>query len=241
MRNTQATNGGTTQRDDLAIANRILFHYGIVDGFGHISARDEHDPNRYLMSHYIAPGLVTPADIRSLSLDSIPEDTSERHYSERFIHGEIYKTRPDVRAVIHCHAAALIPFGVTTTPLRPIYHMSAFIGDHVPVFEIRDAAGMTDMLIRTPELGAALARTLGSRPMALMRGHGATFVGGSVQQVVYRAMYGTQNAHSQMDAMRLGGEVTYLAPEECALMEDHAKGIYTRPWSIWKAEAAAGL
>jgi len=223
-------------RDDLVTANRILFHFGIVDGYGHISARNDADPSTFVMARYVAPGLVTNDDLRLFSLDSIALRDGERHYSERFIHGEIYKARADVMSVIHCHAAPLIPFGVTKTPLRPVYHMSAFLGAGVPVFEIRETAGMTDMLIRTPELGAALARTLGDRPMALMRGHGATFVGDSIKQVVYRSIYGAQNAVSQMEALRLG-EVTYLEPEEAALMQTHSHGTLNRPWEIWKQQA----
>ena len=230
------TQTAQTLRDDLVIANRILFHQGIVDGFGHISARSEADPSKFLMARYVAPGLVTSDDMREFDLDSTPIKDGERHYSERFIHGEIYKVRSDVRAVIHCHAAPLIPFGVTKTPLRPIYHMSAFLAAGVPVFEIRDTAGMTDMLIRTPQLGAALAQTLGDGPMALMRGHGATFVGDSIRQVTYRAIYATQNAVSQMEAVQLG-EVTYLDPQEAAKMESHARDILNRPWEIWKREA----
>ena len=222
--------------DDLVAANRILFHYGILDGFGHVSARHDADPATYVMARYVAPGLVTAEDVRTFDLDSVPLDEGDRHYSERFIHGEIYKARPHVRAVVHCHAAPLIPFGITKTPLRPVYHMSAFLAGGVPVFEIRDAAGMTDMLIRTPELGAALARSLGDRPIALMRGHGATLVGESIDQVVYRAMYATQNALSQLDALRLG-EVNYLADEEAAKYEVHARDILNRPWEIWKREA----
>lgn len=222
--------------DDLVVANRILFHHRIVDGFGHVSVRHDGDPGKFLMAHYVAPGLVGAGDVRVFDLDCVPERANERHYSERFIHGALYRARPDVQAVVHCHAPPLLPFGVTKTPLRPIYHMSAFLAAGVPVFEIRDAAGMTDLLIRTPELGEALARTIGAGPMALMRGHGATFVGDSLRQVVYRAVYATQNAVSQMEALRLG-EVTYIDPEEAALMETHARDILNRPWEIWKREA----
>lgn len=222
--------------DDLVVANRILFHHGIVDGFGHVSARHDADPTKYVMARYVAPGLVTAEDLRVFDLDSVPLEDGERHYSERFIHGEVYKANPDVQAVVHCHAAPLIPFGVTKTPLRPVYHMSAFLAGGVPVFEIRDAVGMSDMLIRTPELGAALARTLGDRPIALMRGHGATLVGDSIKQVVYRAVYATQNALSQLDAMRLG-DVNYITDEEAAKYEAHARNILNRPWEIWKREA----
>jgi HCOMODA/2-hydroxy-3-carboxy-muconic semialdehyde decarboxylase len=226
--------------EDLVVANRVLYQRGILDGFGHVSARHDGDPDRFVMARYVAPGIVTTDDLTIFDLDSNPVTRrDDRHYSERFIHGEMYKARPDVRAVVHCHAPPLLPFGVTKTPLRPIYHMSAFLGLGVPVFEIRDVAGMTDLLIRTPELGAALAKTVGSLPMALMRGHGATLVGDSVKQAVYRAIYATQNAQIQLDAMRLG-EVTYLEPEETEKFEAHAGGTLNRPWEIWKREAAVG-
>lgn len=227
--------------EDLVVANRILYKHGILDGFGHVSARNDADPNTFVMARYVPAGVVTTDDLRVLGLDSQPvTNKDERHYSERYIHGELYKARPDVQAVVHCHAPPLLPFGVTKTPLRPIYHMSAFLSAGVPVFEIRDVAGMTDLLIRTPELGAALAKRIGEHPMALMRGHGATIVGSSVRQVVYRAMYATQNAITQLEAMRLG-EVTYLAPEESEKMEAHSGGTLNRPWEIWRREALETL
>src|SRR6266849_5038645 len=187
--------------EELVTANRIIFDQKVVDGFGHISVRHDRDPTTYLMARNIAPGLVTAADIVVFDLDSDPVAVaSSRYYSERFIHGEIYKARPDVRAVIHCHAPQLIPFGATGVPLRPI-------------FEIREAGGMTDMLVRTPQLGKALAISLGDKPIVLMHGHGATMVGVSIKQVVYRAIYAALNAGLQMDAARLG-EAMFLDPEE---------------------------
>lgn len=231
-----AVAASTELLDDLVAGNRILFAHDIVDGFGHISARHPDDPQMFIMARYVAPGLVTRDDLREFTLESEGVIPGEKHYSERYIHGELYKARPDVSAIVHCHAAPLLPFGVTKTPLRPIYHMGAFLADGVPVFEIREAAGMTDMLIRTPALGAALAKTIGAGHMALMRGHGATFVGNSIRQVVYRAIYGTQNAISLLEALQLG-DVTYLDPQEAALMEKHTGGVYNRPWEIWKAEA----
>lgn len=228
---------------ELVTGNRILFHHRVVDAFGHLSVRHDKDPERYLMSRHLAPGLVTANDIVTFDLDSNPiVDIGTRYYSERFIHGEIYKVRPDVVAIVHCHAPPLIPFGATKVPLRPIYHMSGFLGAGVPVFEIRDAGGMTDMLIRTPKLGEALAASLRDKPMILMRGHGATMVGDSIRQVVYRAIYAAQNAILQMDAVRLGGaqggEVTYLADEEAALAEERGNKSIDRAWALWAAEVA---
>src|SRR6266852_1640734 len=158
--------------EDLVAANRILVDQSVLDGYGHVSSRHDRDPNRYLMSRSIAPELVTAADIMEYDLDSDPVDARGRgSYLERFIHGEIYKARPDVKAVVHCHSPSVIPFGVTGVPLRPLYHMSAFIWEGVPVFDIRDAmGGMTDMLVRSPAIGHALARTLGGRAEALIDG-----------------------------------------------------------------------
>ena len=176
--------------EDLVAANRILADQGVVDGYGHVSARHNLDPNRYLLARSIAPELVTAEDILEFDLDSVPVDPRGRKlYLERFIHGEIYKARPDVNSVVHHHSPAVIPFGVTNVRLRPIYHMAAFVGLGVPVFEIREAGGMTDMLVSTPELGRALARTLGDKPAALMRGHGAVVVGDSVPVAVARSVY----------------------------------------------------
>ncbi len=222
--------------DDLLVGNRILYKYGIVDAFGHISVRHQDDPEKYVMSRHLAPGLVQAEDLLTYDLDSNPvTPTQHRLYSERYIHGEIYKLRPDVHSVVHCHAPALIPFGITTAPLMPVYHMSAFIGAGVPVFEIRETAGMTDMLIRTAPIGKALADRLGAKPMVLMRGHGATMVGKTIRHAVYRAMYAAQNAQIQMEALRLGTP-TYLDPQEADNYERYIDEVIHRPWNMWKHE-----
>jgi ribulose-5-phosphate 4-epimerase/fuculose-1-phosphate aldolase len=223
--------------EELVIGNRIIFDQKIVDAFGHISVRHDKDPSKYLLSRNLAPGLVTAADILVFDLDSNPlGDTSGDYYSERFIHGEIYKARPDVVAVIHCHAPQLIPFGVTKARLRPIFHMSGFLGLGAPVFEIRDAGGMTDMLIRSPHLGKALAASLADKPIVLMRGHGATMVGGSIKQVVYRSIYAALNAGLQMEALRLG-EPNFLEPQEAANAAATNDKVIERPWALWKRQA----
>ena len=153
-------------------------------------------------------------------------------YIERFIHGEIYRARPDVMAVVHCHCPDVIPFAATSVPLRPVYHMGFFIGEGVPVFDIRTAAGTTDMLVRTPELGRALVETLGNKPAALMRGHGAVIVAASLHLVVGQAYYLNLNARLQLQAMQLGGDkVTYLGPEETK----KATQDYERSWDFWKS------
>jgi HCOMODA/2-hydroxy-3-carboxy-muconic semialdehyde decarboxylase len=225
----------STLIDDLVTANHILYREGVVDGFGHVSARSEADPGRYLLARSIAPDNVTAADIMEFDLDSNAIDPQGRRvYLERFIHGAIYRARPDAMAIVHSHSPAVIPFGVTATPLRPVSHMGGFLGMTTPVFEIRDAGGtQTDMLIRTPELGAALAQTLGAAPFALMRGHGAVAVGTSLKQAVYRAVYAELNAHLQMDAMRLGS-VTYLNEREASNTAATNDGNLDRPWELWK-------
>ena len=226
--------------DDLVLANKILYRQKVVDAFGHISARHDKDPNRYLMSRYVPPGLVTADDIVTFSLDSEPQDKrGQKYYSERYIHGEIYKHRPDVKAVLHCHSPQLIPFAATGATLKPLYHMSAFLGccgPHIPVFDIKNAAGPTDMLVRTPALGVALAQSLADSQMVLMRGHGATIVGEAVRQVVFRAIYAVQNAGLQVVAMQLG-EPVYLDADESKLAAEMNNRVVERPWSLWRAEA----
>jgi ribulose-5-phosphate 4-epimerase/fuculose-1-phosphate aldolase len=234
-----ASAGPTDPRliEDLVAANRILADYGVLDGYGHVSARHDRDPNRYLLSRSLAPALVTANDIMEYDLDSNPIDARERTlYVERFIHGEIYKARPDVQAVVHHHSPAVIPFGVSTVPLRPLYHMAAFLWEGVPVFEIRNVAGMTDMLVRSPALGRALAQTLGGKAAALMRGHGAVVVSASLPGVVGRSIYLQLNAHLQAQAIALGGPVTYLDPEEGRRADP---GSYQRAWDLWKRKALA--
>jgi len=227
--------------DELVIANKILYKYGVVDGFGHISVRHDGDPEHFfVMSHHLAPPLVTAGDLVTFDLAGQPVDDvpGRRYYSERFIHSEIYKVRPDVVSVVHSHALSLLPFANTKKKLRPMYHMSAFLGKGPPVFDIRKKAGITNMLVRSPELGNALAEKLGPSPVVLMRGHGATMVGASIRAVVYRAIYAMQNAIAQLDAIRLAGDdVTYLDPREADLYDRYSGEVMHRPWNMWRAEA----
>jgi ribulose-5-phosphate 4-epimerase/fuculose-1-phosphate aldolase len=225
--------------EDLVAANRILVDQGVLDGYGHVSVRHPADPARYLMSRSLAPELVTAGDILEYDLDSNIIDARGRTtFLERFIHGEIYKVRPDVKAVVHSHSPSVIPFGVSGAPLRPVYHMSAFLSDSVPVFDIRAATGeMTDMLVRSPQIGQALARTLGARPVALMRGHGAVAVGPSLPHAVFRSVYTEMNARLQAQAMALGGNVTFLDPEEARRAEASIDGTLGRPWELWRRRA----
>ena len=228
--------------DDLVLANKILFELDVVDAFGHISVRHPGDPTKYLMSRHLPPGMVTPADIAIFDLDSNPLTLADKpQYSERFIHGEIYKIRPDVVSVVHCHARPLIPFGVAKgAKLRPMFHMCGFLGCGVPIFEIRKAGGMTDMLIRTPALGKALAASMGDKFVVLMRGHGATMVGQSIPEAVFRAVYATENATIQMQAHALAqnGEIEFLSDEESELS---GKGRNVpRSWTLWKHQFGGG-
>jgi HCOMODA/2-hydroxy-3-carboxy-muconic semialdehyde decarboxylase len=224
--------------EDLVAANRILADQGVLDGWGHVSVRHPRDPNRYLLSRSRAPELITADDIMEFDLDSNPVDGKGRSlYSERFIHGEIYKARPDVMAVVHSHAPALIPFGITKTPLRPVYHRTAFVSLGVPVFEIRERGGMTDMLIRDQALGRALADALGDHPAALMRGHGAVIVGPSIQRVVGRSIFLPFGATMQLQAAALGGPVTYLDDEEARKIEAREGYGLGRSWEAWKRKA----
>jgi ribulose-5-phosphate 4-epimerase/fuculose-1-phosphate aldolase len=231
------------QLDDLVLANKILFRFNVVDAFGHISVRDERDPkNRYLMARHLPPGMVTAKDIVTFDMDSKPlTHVDMPQMSERYIHGEIYKVRPDVISVVHCHARPLIPFGTAKgAKLRPMTHMCGFLGCGVPIYEIRDAGGMTDMLVRTAPLGKALAQSLGDKSVVLMRGHGATMVGDSIQEAVFRAVYSMDNAVVQMQAHQLakGGEVEFLSDEEAG---KSSKGRNVpRAWSLWKHQMTAG-
>ena len=183
----------------------------------------------------MAPGLVTTKDILEYDLEGSPIDPRGRAvYLERFIHAAIYRARPDVKAVVHSHSPSLIAFSVTGTRLRPVYHLSSFLGAGTPIFDIRDASGMTDMLIRDNHLGDALAKVLGNKPVALMRGHGSVVVGDSIPQAVYRIIYTDINARLQMDAARLGA-ITFLSPEEAAKSAAMLDAQVPRAWELWKS------
>jgi ribulose-5-phosphate 4-epimerase/fuculose-1-phosphate aldolase len=219
--------------DELVVANHILANEGVLDGYGHVSVRSPDNRARYLLARAGAPGLVTAADIVEYDLDSTPlTGTAAMGYLERFIHGEIYRARPDVMAVVHCHCPEVIPFADTGVTLRPMYHMSWFIGEGVPLFDNRAGFGITDMLISTPALGKALAAKLGKSSAALLRGHGAVVTAASLHLVVGKAYYLNLNARLQYQAMQLGGgKVTYLEPEEARKAEQ----TYERSWDAWKA------
>jgi ribulose-5-phosphate 4-epimerase/fuculose-1-phosphate aldolase len=225
--------------DDLVAAKHILYTKNIVDGLGHVSARHDKDPNLYVLAAEKAPGLVGREDLAIYDLDSNAQTLRERRpYNERFIHGEIYKARPDVKSVIHCHTPSLVTFCVCQVPLRPLYHMSGFLGCGVARFEIREfAKEATNMLVSSPQLGASLAKVLADKQIVLMRGHGATMAGQSVKHAVYRAIYAALNAIMQMDAMRMG-EITFLSDQEAMKGMDINDRFVERSWALWKLEAA---
>ena len=225
--------------DDLVAANHILYTKNIVDGLGHVSARHDKDPNLYVLAAEKAPGLVEREDLAIYDLDSNAQTLRDRRpYNERFIHGEIYKARPDVKSVVHCHTPSLVTFCVCQVPLRPLYHMSGFLGCGVARFEIREfAKEATDMLVSSPQLGASLAKVLADKQIVLMRGHGATMAGQSVKHAVYRAIYAALNAIMQMDAMRMG-EITFLSDQEAMKGMDINDRFVERSWALWKLEAA---
>ena len=228
--------------EDLVAANAILARHGVVDAFGHISVRHPEAGDRFLLARNMAPGLVSAGDIVEFDLDSNPVTARGRKiYLERYIHAEIYRTRPDVHSVVHSHAPAVVPFAaVPSVPLQAIWHMSGFLGERVPIFEIREIAGEdSDLLIRSRALGAALAASLGAKPVVLMRGHGATVVGTSIKEVVFRAVYTQVNAEIQLQAAALG-PVNYLSAGECRSTTASVGSQVDRAWDLWKREVREG-
>ena len=226
---------------DVVVANHILARQGVVDGFGHVSVRHPDDAGKFLLSRSRAPELVEAADIMVFDLDCIAQGGDSRTaYLERYIHGEIYKARADIHAVVHSHSPSVSPFAASSVRLRPIYHMSGFLSGETRVFDIRHAFGCTDMLVRNREHGAALAAELGDRGVVLMRGHGFVACGLSIPVAVYRAIYTEQNASLQQRAIALGGEVTYLDDEEARLAEATNRSVVGRPWELWKRQVQGG-
>ena len=238
--------GNGTLLDDLVVANRILANENILDGLGHISVRSLTNPNHFFQSRDLAPGLVTAADILEYDLDGNPVNPKgPASVRERFIHGAIYKARPEVKSVVHSHMVSVLPFTDVTTPLRPMYHMAAFLVPGVPVFEIRDVRGHVGMLVDDNTSGDALAKTLGDRTVALLRGHGAAIVGSSIPDAVSNAIFLDVNARVQSQAIALGGNIHYLTQADLAPPTPNqqpsalpgSQGYYPRSWPIWKAKA----
>jgi len=225
---------------ELVIANRIVAHLRLVDSFGHVTVRNPENPQRFFMSRARAPGLVTKDDILEFDLDSTPVDLRGlRPYSERFIHGCLYKLRPEVMAICHNHAHELLPMAVTKTVMRPALHSASVIGQEVPVWDIRDQFGDTNMLVTTNEMGASLAGTVGKGKAALMRGHGSVIVGKTVQDAVFTSFYLRLNAEVVIKAMSMGGTITYLSPGEIDQSgELHSQAASQgRAWEDWCSQA----
>ena len=212
----------------------------MIDAYGHVSLRSPRNPGRYWLARSIAPELVREADLMEYDLDSNALDAQGREsVRERFIHGEIFKARPEVMAVVHNHSPSVIPFSVTGVPMKPIVHMSAFVGEGVPVFEIRKALKGTDLLVKTPQLGAALAKTLAGKPASLMRGHGAVVVGENLPRAVGRSIYLELSAQLQMQAMLMSKKITYLDQAEVAASNPVQD--YKRAWPLWRDKALKDL
>jgi ribulose-5-phosphate 4-epimerase/fuculose-1-phosphate aldolase len=224
---------------DLAAASRILAAQGVVDGFGHVSMRHPSAPERYLMARSIAPALVTPDDIIEYDLDSNPCNANGRgSFLERFIHGEIYKARPDVMSVVHSHSPSVIPFGLVGVPMQAMFHNAAFIAAGVPVFDIRDKFGATDMLVGNEPKGVALAKVMGKHDVVLMRAHGSVACGPSLQSAVFRAVYTEVNARIQHWTMALGrgAGIAALDLEEGRLADAVNQTASTRAWDLWRSQ-----
>lgn len=221
--------------EDLVAANRILAEHGVIDAYGHVSLRS---PRGYIVARSLAPERVQLEDLIEYDLDSNPLNADGREsVRERFIHGEIFKSRPDVMAVVHNHSPSVIPFSVTGVPMQAIFHMAAFVGEGVPNFEIRDVRKGTDLLVKDPELGKYLAKVLSDKPAALMRGHGAVVVGESLPRVVGRSVYLEQSARLQMQAMLLSKSITYLDAAE--VKASNPLQNYNRAWPLWREKALA--
>jgi HCOMODA/2-hydroxy-3-carboxy-muconic semialdehyde decarboxylase len=219
--------------EDLVAASRILAQHGVLDAWGHVSMRHPTNPERYLMSRARAPALVEAADIMEFDLNSDPVDQQGRRmFLERYIHGEAFRARPDVNAVVHSHSPTVIPFSVTDEPLKAISHVASFLAGGCPCFEIRDVGLKVGLLVTNQEQGAALAKVLGDRPVALMRGHGNVVVGSDIAQVVHRALYTEINAQQLATALSFRRPVKYIQPDEA-----QAPKRLNDAWDVWKAQA----
>lgn len=228
--------------EDIAVGSRVLADFGVLDGFGHVSARSPANPNHFLMSRSLAPALVTADDIMEFDLDGNPVDARGRSvFLERFIHAEIYRARPDVMSVVHTHSPGVIPFSVSQVPLRAMYHNPSFLAVGVPVWDIRKDFGDTNMLVSNPAIGKSLAAALGDKPVVLMRGHGDVTVGPSVRVAVFRAYYTDVNAKLQAQALALGGEPNYLTPAEGEKADKTNLVVMDRIWNLWRMKILPAL
>jgi ribulose-5-phosphate 4-epimerase/fuculose-1-phosphate aldolase len=230
--------GGSVERavlEDLAAASRILADQGVFDAAGHTSMRHPHRADRFLMSRSLAPALVTADDIMELTLECEPCDPGGRRpFIERFLHGAIYRARPDVMAIAHGHSASVIPFGLVSTPMRATYHNAAFLAEGVPVFDIRERFGATDIVINSAERGDALAEALGDKSVVLLRAHGVVVVGPSLEAAVFRAVFTEVSARVQLQAALLGGPMAALDAEEGRKADAINLATLGRSWELWK-------
>jgi len=217
---------------DLITANHILQDQGVVDGYGHVSVRNPANLNHFYISRWLAPDLVTESDIVELDLDCVPVNGDTRKlYSERWIHSEIYRVRPDVKSIVHTHAPTVVLMGAIGETLLPIYHMGGFIGTGLPIFDIRKQFGMTNMLINDAAKGKALAQSLGDKPAAFMRGHGGITVGNSIMHSVGRSVY--LKINSEMHLQAGGRKIETLSPEE-ARQAEAGNQEFPKDWDLWK-------
>lgn len=239
--------GGTVAAErlaDLAAASRILASHGVVDGFGHVSMRHPSAPERYLMSRSLAPALVTPEDIVEYDLESNPVNANGRSsFLERFIHGEVYKARPDVISVVHSHSPSVIPFGLVGVPVRAMFHNAAFLAAGAPIFDIREKFGATDQLVSDGAKGAALVEILGRKDVALMRAHGSVACGPTLQTAVFRAVYTEVNARIQHWTLALAGgaRIAALDEEEGRLADLINQTAGMRAWDLWRSQVRSQL
>jgi HCOMODA/2-hydroxy-3-carboxy-muconic semialdehyde decarboxylase len=226
---------------ELALANRILAHEGVLDAFGHVSVRHPADPGRYLLSRSRSPLLVESADILEYTLDSEPVQPAKAPlYAERVIHGCIYQARSDVMAVCHHHAAAVMPFCVTGKPIAPVFHLGASIGEETPFWDQHDEFGDTNLLVVKQEEGHSLARALGRHAVVLMKRHGATVVGGGLKELVSRSIFLCQNAEYQLRAHTLGTpEPLHRGEIRLAGAINLMPGVVARTWEYWSTRLKA--
>jgi ribulose-5-phosphate 4-epimerase/fuculose-1-phosphate aldolase len=226
--------------DELVSANHVLADQSVFDAFGHVSVRHPAHPERFLMSRSLAPALVTADDVVELDLDGNATDgRAHELFLERFIHSEIYRLRPDVMAVVHSHSPSVVAIGTTDRPMLAMFHSAAFLAAGVPVFDIRDEFGQTDMLVRDAQIGRALAERLGDKAVVLMRGHGSVATGPTLPLAVFRAVYTELDARLQLQAEGTGGRITALTAEEGRKADGVNAQIVGRAWDLWKRHAAA--
>jgi len=225
-----------TAVEELVLANHILYDQNAVDGYGHISVRNPTNPNTFFLARSVAPSVVKVEDIMEFDMNGKALNGDTRvAYGERFIHSGVLKNRPDINSVIHGHASPVLPYGLTGTTLRPVYHMSAFLGEGAPIFEIRNFAKPnpdTDMFVSSVDLGDALSKAMGLQYFVLMRGHGYAAGADSIKKAVFRTVYAIQNASIQSEAMKMG-QVQYLTPGEAVTAQETIEKTIGRPWQLW--------